>query len=166
MKPDMAIDSKNIRRIAILRLSALGDVCMVVPVIRTLQQALPQAQITWIISRPAYDLVEGMDGVEFIVIDKPRGLGDYLALRKRLKHERFDVLLAMQAALRANLIYPFIHAPLKIGFDKNRARDKQSWFTNAAIPFAKEHLMDSFLAFAKELGVKETVTSIGCPVIT
>lgn len=157
MKPDMAIDSKNIRRIAILRLSALGDVCMVVPVIRTLQDALPQAQITWIISRPAYDLVEGMDGVEFIVIDKPRGLGDYLALRKRLKHERFDVLLAMQAALRANLIYPFIHAPLKIGFDKNRARDKQSWFTNAAIPFAKEHLLDSFLAFAKELGVKETV---------
>ncbi|NNG14393.1 MAG: hypothetical protein HKM22_04465, partial [Gammaproteobacteria bacterium] len=69
----MAIDLKNIHRIAILRLSALGDVCMVVPVIRTLQQALPQAQITWIISRPAYDLVEGMDGVEFIVIDKPRG---------------------------------------------------------------------------------------------
>ena len=57
MKPDMAIDSKNIRRIAILRLSALGDVCMVVPVIRTLQPALPQAQITWSISRPGYDRV-------------------------------------------------------------------------------------------------------------
>ena len=153
----MNVNLQSIRRIAILRLSALGDVCMVVPVIRTLQKALPDAKITWIISRPAYDLVEGMDGVEFIVIDKPRGLGDYLALRKRFKHEQFDVLLAMQAALRANLIYPFIHAPLKIGFDEQRARDKQAWFTNATIPFAKEHLMDSFLSFAKSLGIKESV---------
>lgn len=157
MKFDMTIELKNIKRIAILRLSALGDVCMVVPVIRTLQQALPQAQITWIISRPAYDLVEGMDGVEFIVIDKPRGPGDYFALRKRFKSERYDVLLAMQAALRANLIYPFIHAPLKIGFDEKRARDKQGWFTNATIPFAKEHLMDSFLAFTRALGIKDAV---------
>jgi heptosyltransferase I len=153
----MSMELNNIRRIAVLRLSALGDVCMVVPVIRTLQQALPQSQITWIISRPAYDLVEGMDGVEFIVIDKPRGPSDYLALRKRLQHERFDVLLAMQAALRANLIYPFIHAPLKVGFDTRRARDRQGWFTNAAIPFAKEHLLDSFLAFAKTLGIENTV---------
>jgi heptosyltransferase I len=157
MSLGMSMELSNIRRIAVLRLSALGDVCMVVPVIRTLQQAMPQAQITWIISRPAYDLVGGLDGVEFIVIDKPRGLGDYLALRKRLRHERFDVLLAMQAALRANLIYPFIHAPLKIGFDARRARDRQGWFTNAAIPFAKEHLLDSFLAFAKTLGIENTV---------
>ena len=160
MKPAL----KDIRRIAVLRLSALGDVCMVVPVIRTLQQALPQAQITWIISRPAFDLVEGLDGVEFIVIDKPRGIVDYLALRKRLRQERFDVLLAMQAALRANLIYPFIHAPLKIGFDARRARDRQAWFTNAAIPFAREHLMDSFLAFAKTLGIEETVIDWRLPI--
>ena len=151
------LDLKSIKRIAILRLSALGDVCMVVPVVRTLQKALPEVKITWIISRPAYDLVEGLDGVEFIVIDKPRSLGDYLNLRKRFKHEQFDVLLAMQAALRANLIYPFINAPIKIGFDAKRARDKQSWFTNAAIPFAKEHLMDSFLSFAKTLGITENV---------
>jgi len=86
-----------------------------------------------------------------------RASSDFYSLSLHDALPIFDVLLAMQAALRANLIYPFIHAPLKIGFDENRARDKQSWFTNAAIPFAKEHLMDSFLAFAKELGVKETV---------
>jgi len=147
----------NIKRIAILRLSALGDVCMVVPVIRTLQKALPQAHITWFISRPAYDLVKGLDGVEFIVINKPRNPLDYLKLRKQLKNARFDVLLAMQAALRTNLIYPFINAPIKIGFDNARARDGQRWFTNVQIPFAKQHLMDSFLSFAEELGITEKI---------
>ena len=147
----------NIKRIAILRLSALGDVCMVVPVIRTLQKALPQVHITWFISRPAHDLVAGLEGVEFVVIDKPRTPLDYLRLRKRLKNARYDVLLAMQAALRANLIYPFIHAPIKIGFDNARARDGQRWFTNVQIPFAEQHLMDSFLSFTEILGVKEKV---------
>ena len=82
---------ESIHRIAILRLSALGDVCMVVPVIRTLQKALPQVHITWFISRPAYDLVEGLPGIEFVVIEKPKTPLDYLRLRKRLKNARYDV---------------------------------------------------------------------------
>lgn len=152
-----------IRRIAILRLSALGDVCMVVPVIRTLQKALPQAHITWFISRPAFDLVNGLEGVEFIVIDKPRNPLDYLKLRKQFKNAKFDVLLAMQAALRTNLIYPFINAAIKVGFDDTRARDGQRWFTNAQIPFAKQHLMDSFLSFVEAIGVKEKVIEWDLP---
>jgi len=147
----------SIKRIAILRLSALGDVCMILPVIHTLQKAMPGVCITWFISRPAYDLVKGLPGVEFVVIEKPRSIGDYLALRKRLKNARYDVLLAMQAAMRANLIYPFIHAPIKIGFDKQRARDLQNWFTNKQISFSQQHLVDSFLAFAETLGIKEKV---------
>jgi len=153
----------QIKRIAILRLSALGDVCMIVPVIRTLQKALPHAQITWFISRPAFDLVNGLKGVEFIVIDKPKNPFDYLALRKQFKNAHFDVLLAMQAALRTNLIYPFIDAPIKIGFDDARARDGQRWFTNVQIPFAKQHLMDSFLSFAEALGIKEKVYEWNLP---
>jgi len=153
----------DIKRIAILRLSALGDVCMMVPLIRTLQKAMPHAHITWFISRPAFDLVKGLEGVEFIVINKPRSPLDYLRLRKQLKNARFDVLLAMQAALRTNLIYPFIKAPIKIGFDNQRARDGQRWFTNMQIPFAKQHLMDSFLSFAEVLGVKEKVIEWNLP---
>jgi len=155
---------ESIRRVAILRLSALGDVCMIVPVVRTLQKAMPHAHITWFISRPAFDLVKGLEGVEFVVIDKPRNPFDYLKLRKQLKNAHFDVLLAMQAAMRTNLIYPFINAPIKIGFDNTRARDGQRWFTNVQIPFAKQHLMDSFLSFAETLGVKEKVIEWNLPI--
>jgi len=155
---------ESIRRVAILRLSALGDVCMIVPVVRTLQKAMPHAHITWFISRPAFDLVKGLEGVEFVVIDKPRNPLDYLKLRKQFKNAHFDVLLAMQAAMRTNLIYPFINAPIKIGFDNTRARDGQRWFTNVQIPFAKQHLMDSFLSFAETLGVKEKVIEWNLPI--
>jgi heptosyltransferase I len=141
----------------VVRLSALGDVTLLVPTIRTLQQAFPEAAITWITSRPAYQLLEGIQGVEFIVIDKPRGLGDYLQLRQQLCERHFDVLLAMQASLRVNLMYPCIRAKVKIGFDRQRARDGQWLFTNRRIPFAEQHLLDSFIAFAREIGATEAV---------
>ena len=154
------INATNIKpphSICIVRLSALGDVTLLVPTIHTLQQAFPEANITWITSHSAYQLLSGIEGVEFIVIDKPRRIADYLRLRKQLRDQRFDVLLAMQASLRVNLIYPCIRAKLKIGFDRQRARDGQWLFTDQRIPFAEQHLLDSFLAFAQMIGASEPV---------
>jgi heptosyltransferase I len=44
----MPIDH-TIKSLCILRLSALGDATHVVPVVRALQDHLPEAKITWII---------------------------------------------------------------------------------------------------------------------
>lgn len=154
----------TIKRICLLRLSALGDVCLIVPVVRTLQKAFPDASITWVISQAAHDLVKDLEGVEFIVIDKPRTPKDYLNLYKLFKDRRFDVLLAMQASLRANLIYPLIRAKRKIGFDKVRARDGQRLFTNETIYFSHEHLFDSFMRFAEAAGAQEHVIDFSLPV--
>jgi len=146
-----------IRRIAIVRLSALGDVTLLLPVIETFKRAMPGAQIVWIIGTAAYRLLENYPGVEFIVFDKSRGLRAYVDLYRQLKGKRFDVLLAMQASWRANFIYPLITAPIKIGFDRDRARDGQWLFTNRRIAFARQHLIDSFFAFIELLGISERV---------
>lgn len=145
----------DIKKICILRLSAIGDVCLTVPLIKTLQKNIPNAEITWVISNPAYQLVEGIENINFIVIDKPKSIKDYRKLYSQFKNKSYDVLLAIQANFRVNLLYPAIKAPIKIGFDKQRARDFQSLFTNKKIPFQKQHILDSFLSFAKSLGIKE-----------
>ncbi len=128
---------------------------MLVPLVRTLQTFRPQAQITWIISRPAYDLVEGLDGVEFIVVDKPNGLMDYYRIWKQLKHRSFDVLLAAQASFRANLLIPLIKAHRKIGYDRLRAKDGHHWFIKEAIEAGKDHTLEGFLKFSKPLGIQD-----------
>lgn len=138
-----------------VRLSALGDVLMLVPLVRTLQQNFPHAKLTWIISKPAYFLVEGMQGVEFIVIDKPKGLGDYWRFKQQMSSHTFDVLLAPQASLRTNLLYPLIKAKRKIGYDAHRANDGHSLFVNERIHPGKEHTLEGFLKFAEPLGIKE-----------
>src|SRR5437667_142118 len=41
------------RSVCILRLSAIGDTCHVVPIVRTLQQAWPATQLSWDLPLPA-----------------------------------------------------------------------------------------------------------------
>ncbi len=142
-----------IKSICLVRLSALGDVMMFVPLVRALQRNLPGVKLTWIISPLAYSLVQGMEGVEFIVIEKPNSLKDYWCFKQRMKGRRFDVLLAAQASLRANLLYPCIRAKRKIGYDKARARDGHRWFVREAITPGRDHTLEGFLKFAEPLGI-------------
>lgn len=141
------------QHIAFFRLSALGDVVLAIPMLRALQKAWPDCKITWITSSAVYPLLEGLEGVEFLVIKKPQTIKDYLSLRKLFKQYEFDILIAAQASLRTNLIYPHINAKRKIGFDNGRAKDLHSFFVNEQIPAANEHLTEGFMGFAKHLGV-------------
>ncbi len=56
-----------------LRLSALGDVCHVLPVVRTLQDAWPDARFTWIIGKLEHRLLGHPPDIEFVVFDKKAG---------------------------------------------------------------------------------------------
>ena len=152
------------KKIAVVRLSALGDVTLLAAVVGALRRALPDAEITWIIGRAAYQLLEGMAGVEFFVIDKPSSLGDFIAFSKQFKNRQFDVLLATQASLRANLLYPLIRAHAKIGFDRRRARDGQWLFTDQRIAMQpRQHLLDSFFSFLEPLGITKKVIAWNLP---
>jgi heptosyltransferase I len=146
----------NPRHIGVLRLSALGDVCNLVPTVRALQRQWPEARITWIIGKAEHSLLAGLSGVEFVVYDKATGLSGMRKLWRELADSRFDVLLHMQQALRASMLSLGLKAEVRVGYDKARAKDAQHWFTHrqlAAHPQA--HVVESFLDFARLLGVED-----------
>ena len=137
-----------------MRLSAIGDVTHVIPVINAIRQHLPQTKITWIIGKLEARLLAGLPAVEFIVFDKKGGFDAIRQLRQSLKGRSFDALLHMQVAARANILSKLIKAPLRIGWDKPRWRDRHQWFINkpvASVP--EQHQVDAFLEFARALGV-------------
>ena len=139
--------------ICVLRLSALGDVCNAVPAVRALQRQWPDCRITWVIGKVERLLLDGLEGVEFITYDKRSGLKGILALRRQLAGRRFDLLLNMQAALRASLVSLAIPARLKLGFDRARAKDRQTLFTDAQIaPHPRSHVLEGFQDFVRALG--------------
>ncbi|HEX4023818.1 MAG TPA: glycosyltransferase family 9 protein [Steroidobacteraceae bacterium] len=141
--------------LCILRLSAIGDTCHIVPIVRTLQRVWPTTRLTWVIGRVEARLMSVLPDVEFITIDKHAGARSARALRAQLHSRRFDVLLHMQLSLRASLLSALIPARVRLGFDRARARELQWLFTNAQIaPRRNEHVLDSFQGFLAALGIE------------
>ena len=146
--------------LCLLRLSALGDVTHVVPLVRTLQRALPETPLHWIIDKAGHKLLDGLPGVTFHTYDKKSGLAGMRALRHELPPGRFEALLQMQVAARANLLSAFIRARRRIGYDKARSKDLHGLFINERIPDRPGiHVLDAIGSFCEPLGLKQTDVS-------
>ena len=151
--------------LCLLRLSAVGDVCHTLPVVRTLQAAWPDTRFTWIIGKLEATLIGDIPGIEFIIFDKARGWRAHFDLGRALRGRSFDLLLHMQMSLRASLASLAVRAPVKLGFDRERAHDWQWLFTNRRIPYIpRQHVMDSLFGFAQACGVRERVLRWDIPI--
>ncbi|WP_163935280.1 glycosyltransferase family 9 protein [Paraferrimonas sp. SM1919] len=138
--------------ICLFRLSAIGDICHAAAMIKALKANKPNASITWIIGKIEYQLVRHIEGVEFIIFDKSRGNKAYFDLWRTLKGRKFDALLLMQVALRANIASLGIRAKRRIGFNKELAKEGHSLVINETIDNPiKPHVLDGFLAFVRRL---------------
>ncbi len=161
----MHLISKAPSSICILRLSAVGDVCNAVAMVQALQRRWPDSRITWVTGTLESQLIKDLPGIEVIAFDKKQGLAGYLNFKKTLQGRRFEVLLHMQAAIRASLLSLLIPAKIRLGFDKARAKDLQWLFTNHKIGAATSpHVLDGFMQFAKELGVIDPKPSWQFPI--
>lgn len=144
----------------LLRLSALGDVTHVVALVRTLQAARPDTPIHWIIDKAGHKLLDGLPGVTFHAYDKKSGMAGVKELRRQLPPGRFEALLQMQVAFRANLLSAFIPAERRIGYDRSRSKDLHGLFINERIPDRPGiHVLDAIGSFCEPLGLRQTEVS-------
>lgn len=151
--------------ICLLRTSAIGDVTHVVPLVRTLQQAMPQSRLTWIVGKLERKLVGDLPGVRFVTFDKGAGRAGMRTVHAELKGERFDALLQMQVAMRSNLLSLGIKARRRIGYDRARAKDLHSLVVNERIPARTgEHVLDAIGSFCEPLGLKQTEVRWDIPI--
>jgi heptosyltransferase I len=141
--------------LCLLRLSALGDATHVVPLVRTIQRAWPSTRLTWIIGKGERLLLDGLEGVEFIVYDKKTGFAGMRALWKQLRGRRFDALLQMQLALRANVLSLGIPATLRIGYDPARSKEGHGLCINRRIDAGGHHVLDVLGKFVEPLGLQQ-----------
>lgn len=96
--------------IVIMRLSALGDVAMTVPVIRALHDKYPDLKIT-ILSKPFHQaLFKDLKSIHFIAVDtknKHQGLFGLWRLFSHLKKENITHFADFHNVLRSKIIYHF-----------------------------------------------------------
>lgn len=151
--------------LCLLRTSALGDVTHVVPLVRTLQAAWPATRLTWIVGKLEHKLVGDIKGVAFVVFDKRAGVAGYRAVHTALAGNRFDALLHMQVALRANVLSRCVRADRRIGYDHARSKDLHGLFVRERIPARTgQHVLDAIASFIEPLGLRQTSVRWDMPI--
>jgi heptosyltransferase I len=142
-------------RIAIVRMSALGDVVHVLPVATSLKAAVADVHISWLIQAAPGELIESHPAVDRIIpFDRDATLRSFRRLLEGRASERFDLVLAIQTSVKAGVATALIRAPRKIGFDRDRAPELNWLFTNERIAArARGHVQDEALEFLDHLEV-------------
>jgi heptosyltransferase I len=71
-----------------------------------------------------------------------------------MSKRRFDLVINLQVYFKAGIVTASTHAPIKLGFDRARARDMNWLFTNRKIPAHPiQHVQDQYFEFLTALGV-------------
>ena len=145
-------------RVCIVMMSALGDAVHTLPVITALKRHDPSCRITWILQPGPASLVRGHPDVdEIIVFRRARGFDSLRAFRdtaRELRGREFDLVLDLQVYFKAGVVTALTRAPVKLGFDRARARDFNWLVTTHRIPaHAPQHVQDQYFEFLEHLGV-------------
>jgi heptosyltransferase I len=143
-------------RICIVMMSAVGDAVHVLPVINALKRQAPGCRITWVLQPGPATLVRGHRSVdEILIFDRSAGLQGFMDIRRELAAREFDLVLNLQVYFKAGVITSFARAPVKLGFDRARARDANWLFTTHRIParVVGQHVQDQYFEFLEALGV-------------
>jgi heptosyltransferase I len=142
-------------RIGIVMMSAVGDAVHVLPVLNAIRRASPASHITWVLQPGPASLVRGHPAVDEIVLfDRSQGMRAFTGVRRALRSRPFDLVINLQVYFKAGIVTSFTRAPVKLGFDRARARDANWLFTTHQVPpHAPQHVQDQYFEFLSYLGV-------------
>lgn len=142
-------------RVAVVRLSSLGDVVRVLPVVASLRRRWPGCELTWVVEPGPHELLAGHPMVDrFLLFRRDLGVAAHLDLWRRARPLEFDLVLDLHRYLKAGLATALLDAPVKLGFDRQRSADLNWWFTTHRIPPGpRRHVQEEYFEFLRHLGV-------------
>ena len=123
------IRTAEVRRVLLVRLSALGDVVNALPALTALRRMLPDAHIAWAVEPPCDQLLRGHPLLDEVIAVPRRELAARLRsplrwpeftrgmreLRRDLRRPRFDVTVDLQGNLRSGIVTWLSGARHRIG---------------------------------------------------
>ena len=148
----MAGNTISPAKITLLRLSAIGDVLMLLPAVRLLKKQFPDTQIDWLIDKPIASILSEVSEVNVVAIDKPKSMGDYWRLKKQWHQKNTGQLISFQTSFVSNMVMALLPADHKTGFGAPYSREGHHLLTNTAYDLPKNlHLVEIFFALAKKV---------------
>ncbi len=149
------------RRVAILKPSALGDICHALPVLSAFRDAWPAARITWVANRGFAPLLEGHpDLTDVLPFDRAayrgnpaRAVGYSFGLMNELRRRRFDLVVDLQGLMRTGLMAAATGAPVRVGFADAREGSRHAYTHPVVLRRGHDmHAVERYWAVAEAVG--------------
>lgn len=134
--------SKTIKHILVIRLSAMGDVAMTVPVIRALANQYPHLKITVLtreLYKPFFRNIPRVSVFSAHVKEAHKGILGLNKLAKQLKTQNIDAIADLHNVLRTNILKFFLLGYPFIQINKGREEKKALTTGKAFRPLRTTH---------------------------
>ncbi|WRA74056.1 lipopolysaccharide heptosyltransferase I [Helicobacter pylori] len=157
-------------KIAIVRLSALGDIIVSAVFLAAIKECLPNAQIEWFVDERFSAILEHSPYIDKL---HPIALKSVLTtfnplkifkLFKNLRAYEYDIIIDMQGLIKSALITQMLKAPKKVGFDYASAREGLSAFfysQKVSIAYDEPILKRNFTLLSQALNLPKNEISDG-----
>lgn len=140
--------------ILVIKLSAIGDTVLLIPSLRKLRMAYPDAYIAMVLTYVNSELLEDcpyLDEIIHLDIKRPLGL---LGFIKGLRKRRFDLVLDFDQWLRASPLIAYLSlARRRIGF-RTPGQYRHYLYTKAILWEERRHEVNSFFDIIRGAGVE------------
>ena len=131
------VSPSGLRKILVIKPSALGDVIHGLPVLHALRLRFPGAELHWVVAKGFAGILEGHPLIDRLwIIDKdawkkprnlPRTCWEIGKLWRDLRNEKFDLVIDLQGLFRSAAIGLFTGTENRVGFDHAREGAKFSY---------------------------------------
>jgi len=156
---------KDIKRIAIVRLSALGDIVNSAVILQFIKKEYPNVKIEWIVESAFAQLLKNhhlVDAVYSIDLKKIKKQKSISLLRQNISMLRslgeFDIVIDIQGLIKSSIVSRLISKNTH-GFDKNSSREALSSFfykTTSSIAYDENIVKRNCFVVADGLGFEIT----------
>lgn len=159
------------QRILILKLSALGDIVMTLPLLSDIQRHFPQAKIDWLVHKSFQELLQGQSALHRILLFQRKEWGlaqfwknrqSFFQLLRDLKGERYDLVLDFQGLFRSGFLAFCTASPLRVGFKNAREGAPLFYHLKVPVPDLNVHAFTRYQSLLEALHLKPS-SPPSCP---
>lgn len=153
----------EVKRILVIRFARLGDVVLLVPMLRELRNHFPHAELDVLVDHRYAPVLEmcsavsqaiAVDRLEMRDSSKVRALGNILALAERLRRRRYDLVLDCHSFRETHLLTWYSRARWRLGLKRVHSPFLSSCFNLDPVPEDdSRHVSAVFLSMLEPLGI-------------
>lgn len=142
-------------RILLVRLSAIGDCILTLPLAVAIKRQFPKAWLTWVVEGAAATLVEGHPAVDEVIRVRKgflRSPASAVELWQKVRDGAFDLTIDPQGLTKSSLVAWASGAKQRLGFSRPIGRELSPWLNTELVTAQAAHVVDRQLELLAPLG--------------